>query len=63
MIQQIASSPDDGFSIFGLQYNMVTIVGIIRNVDHSSTKITYQLEDHTGKFSILLLTVNLMIIT
>lgn len=28
---------------------MVTFVAIVRNIDHSSTKITYRLEDHTGQ--------------
>lgn len=28
---------------------MVTFVAIVRNIDHSSTKITYSLEDHTGQ--------------
>lgn len=28
---------------------MVSFVAIVRNVEHSSTKITYRLEDHTGQ--------------
>ncbi|XP_050078907.1 replication protein A 32 kDa subunit [Anopheles maculipalpis] len=28
---------------------MITLVAIVRNVDYSSTKATYQLEDHTGQ--------------
>lgn len=31
-----------------MSFGMITIVAIVRNIDHSSTKITYTLEDHTG---------------
>lgn len=41
-------SPDN-FSLFGMSFGMVSIVGIVRNVEHSSTKITVTIEDHTGQ--------------
>lgn len=48
VIKQIVKSPDN-FNLFGMSFGMVTIVGIVRNVEHSSTKITVTLEDHTGQ--------------
>lgn len=35
--------------MWGMTFNMVTIVGIVRHMETSSTKITYTLEDHTGQ--------------
>lgn len=35
--------------MFGMQFAMASIVAIVRSIDHSSTKITYMLEDHTGQ--------------
>ncbi|EAA12428.4 replication protein A 32 kDa subunit [Anopheles arabiensis] len=49
VIEQVLESSDGGISLFGHQYAMITLVAIIRNVDYSSTKVTYQLEDHTGR--------------
>ncbi|XP_055602092.1 replication protein A 32 kDa subunit [Uranotaenia lowii] len=46
---QILDSSEAGIQLFGIQYSMVTFVAIVRNIDHSSTKITYRLEDHTGQ--------------
>ncbi|XP_053666930.1 replication protein A 32 kDa subunit [Anopheles marshallii] len=49
VIQQVLESADDGITLFGHQYAMITVVAITRNVEYSSTKVTYQLEDHTGQ--------------
>lgn len=48
-IKQVLESSDDGLSLFDLNMGICTFVAIVRNVDHSSTKITYRLEDHTGQ--------------
>lgn len=48
VIKQILNAPDN-FQLFGMAFGMVTIVGIVRNVEHSSTKITVTLEDHSGQ--------------
>lgn len=32
-----------------MSFGMITVVGIVRNIEHSSTKITYTLEDYTGQ--------------
>lgn len=48
-IRQILESSESGVQLFGIHYSMVTFVAIVRSVDHSSTKITYGLEDHTGQ--------------
>ena len=45
----IHSQPDDVIDLYGFEYKMVTVVAIVRNIEHTSTKITYQLEDITGK--------------
>lgn len=41
--------PEGSIEICGMTFGMLTVVGIVRNIDHSSTKITYTLEDHTGR--------------
>lgn len=48
VIRQINKAPDS-FQLFGMSFGMVSIVGIIRNIEHSSTKITVTIEDHTGQ--------------
>lgn len=34
--------------MWGFEYKMITAVAIVRNIEHSSTKITYTLSDITG---------------
>lgn len=48
-IRQIQESSESGVQLFGINYSMVTFLAIVRNIDHSSTKVTYRLEDHTGQ--------------
>ncbi|XP_059622091.1 replication protein A 32 kDa subunit [Phlebotomus argentipes] len=48
VIEQIHQLGDDGIKIFGFAYGMVSLVAIVRNVEQTSTKVTYKLEDHTG---------------
>lgn len=48
VIRQIIKS-SDSFQLFGMAFGMVSIVGIIRNIEHSSTKITVTVEDHSGQ--------------
>ncbi|KAK7870880.1 hypothetical protein R5R35_005474 [Gryllus longicercus] len=47
-INQILKSGED-FKIGELDVHVVSLVGIIKNVDMSSTKITYLIEDTTGQ--------------
>ncbi|XP_055617251.1 replication protein A 32 kDa subunit [Toxorhynchites rutilus septentrionalis] len=42
-------SEENSVELFGIQYSIVALVAIVRHIDHSSTKVTYQLEDHTGQ--------------
>lgn len=49
LIKQINDGEEKGMVLFGMNFNIVTIVAIVRNIDHSSTKISYTLEDHTGQ--------------
>ena len=48
VIRQINKAPDN-FQLFGMAFGMVSIVGIVRNIEHSSTKITVTIEDHSGQ--------------
>lgn len=49
-IRHIKKQEDsDTFTFFGQEYKMVTIVAVVRNIEHSSTKITYELEDMSGR--------------
>lgn len=48
-IKQIISSPDSGVKLYDLNIGIVTLVALVRSIDHSSTKISYTLEDHTGQ--------------
>lgn len=48
-IRQILNSPEGNFQMFDMSFSMVCIRAIIRKVDISSTKITYLLEDHSGR--------------
>jgi len=47
-IKQIQQSPDDTITVAEMEVHMVQIVGIIRSVDVTSTKITYTISDSTG---------------
>lgn len=47
MIGQILRSSGD-FEIWGIPARMVTILGVLRSVNESTTKITYEIEDETG---------------
>lgn len=51
MIKQIFKQPDDVINMWGQTYKMVKLVAIVRNIEHSTTKITYTLEDITGKIN------------
>lgn len=48
-IKNVLETPDDGLKLFDMNMGIVTFVAIVRAVDHSSTKITYRLEDHSGQ--------------
>ncbi|XP_055534957.1 replication protein A 32 kDa subunit [Wyeomyia smithii] len=48
-IGQILESSEDGIQLYGVHYSMLSLLAIVRNVEHSSTKITYRLEDHSGQ--------------
>jgi len=47
-IKQIQQSPEDTVTVAGMEVHMVQIVGLIRAVDVTSTKITYSISDSTG---------------
>lgn len=47
-IKQIHDSPGEGVQLFGVTASMINLVALVRNIEHSSTKITYLLEDYSG---------------
>lgn len=49
VIQQILNAPQDGVKIFNFNYGIVKVVAIVRNIEVTSTRIIYKLEDHTGR--------------
>ncbi|XP_017043673.1 replication protein A 32 kDa subunit [Drosophila ficusphila] len=49
VIKQIVDAPEGNIEMFGMQYAMVCVAAIVRNIETSSTKITYTLEDHSGR--------------
>jgi replication factor A2 len=48
MISQIYKQKDEVIEMWGFTYKMLKLVTIVRKIEHSSTKITYTLEDITG---------------
>ncbi|XP_055715246.1 replication protein A 32 kDa subunit [Phlebotomus papatasi] len=54
VIKQILQLGDDGIKIFGFSYGVISLVAIVRSVEHTSTRIMYKLEDHTGSIDALL---------
>lgn len=40
---------NDDVTMFGLSYSIVSLVAIVRDIQFTSTKIKYRLEDHTGQ--------------
>ncbi|XP_037028283.1 replication protein A 32 kDa subunit [Bradysia coprophila] len=49
VIKQIHDCPDAGLRLYDMVFGTVQLVAIVRKIDFTSTKITYILEDHTGK--------------
>lgn len=47
-IKQIQQSAEDTITVADMEVHMVQIVGFIKNVDVTSTKITYTISDSTG---------------
>ncbi|XP_046738180.1 replication protein A 32 kDa subunit [Diprion similis] len=47
MMKHLIDSPDE-LQIWGTDVQIITTVGIVRRIDPSATKITYDIEDETG---------------
>ncbi|KAG5672007.1 hypothetical protein PVAND_002170 [Polypedilum vanderplanki] len=41
----------EAVSLFGQDHKMVNLVAVVKNIEHSSTKISYELEDFTGRIT------------
>lgn len=54
MVKQILQTDDEGMKLSGMAFGMVNVVGIVRKIEHSSTKITFTIEDITGRIDGLL---------
>lgn len=50
-IRQVLQSGENGLALCGQAVASVRLVALVRNTEHSSTKITYLLEDHTGQIN------------
>ncbi|XP_046404192.1 replication protein A 32 kDa subunit [Ischnura elegans] len=50
-ISQILQGGDDGLKIGETQVHLATLVGVVKSVEISSTKITYVIQDDTGSIS------------
>ena len=48
-IKHILTAPEEGIKLFDQDYMMIKFVAIVRKMEHTSTKITYTLEDNTGQ--------------
>lgn len=49
VVKQLEMSEEGNFQMWGMTFGMVTMVAIVRSIETSSTKITYTLEDFTGR--------------
>lgn len=47
MIRHLTQSKDD-LQLWGMPVRIVTFVGIVRNIERTTTKVTYEIEDDTG---------------
>jgi replication factor A2 len=45
----ILQQQEDIIKFYGFEYKMVTVVAVLRNIDQTTTKITYDLEDDTAR--------------
>lgn len=54
MIKQALHSGDDGVKIWGTEIQIVSIVARVRNIRMQSTKITYTIQDITGRMRAVL---------
>uniref|UniRef100_A0A2P2HYU7 Replication protein A 32 kDa subunit-A-like n=1 Tax=Hirondellea gigas TaxID=1518452 RepID=A0A2P2HYU7_9CRUS len=52
-IRDILECNDESYTIEGMEVNMVVLVGIVRSVEISATKISYGIDDHTGIIDVL----------
>ncbi|KAF2889128.1 hypothetical protein ILUMI_17045 [Ignelater luminosus] len=48
-IRQVKDHLDEEFKLFGMSTQILTLVGILKEVEVLSTKVTYRIEDHTGE--------------
>lgn len=54
VIRQALHSNDDGFKIWGTEIQIVTVIARVRNIRMQSTKITYTIQDITGRMRAVL---------
>ncbi|KAM3965187.1 replication protein A2 [Aphomia sociella] len=54
VIKQALHSGDDGIKIWGTEIQIVSVVACIRNIRPQSTKITYTIQDITGRMRAVL---------
>lgn len=54
VISMIHDCPTEEFAIWGIPTNILKFVCIVRKFDVTSTTVTYQIEDHTGRINAVL---------
>lgn len=54
MIRQALHSGDDGVKIWGTEIQIIMVVARVRNIRMQSTKITYTIQDITGRMTAVL---------
>ena len=42
------SGEGDALMVDGKKVGLVTMVGVVRNIESKTTKVTYRIQDHTG---------------
>lgn len=52
-VRQVLESPEDGMKVGSLTVNMVTLAGIVVDVDVTSTNVKFTLSDDTGTIECL----------
>ncbi|KAJ8963075.1 hypothetical protein NQ318_018539 [Aromia moschata] len=48
-VRQIRACQEEDFKLFGMNTQILHVVGILRDYEVQSTKATYNIEDHTGR--------------
>ncbi|KAL3276231.1 hypothetical protein HHI36_020947 [Cryptolaemus montrouzieri] len=48
VVKQLKECPDDEFTMFGMPAQILCLVGVLQDYEVQSTKVIYNIQDHTG---------------